>query len=88
MKLTFKKYALLGLLAVIITYIIDYILDNTASAVGVIGGADGPTAIFVASKANESILDSFIDPGMYKYIVVFLFLLLLYKPISKMIKKS
>lgn len=88
MELSFKKYILLDLLAVIITYIIDHILDNTASAVGVIGGADGPTAVFVARKVNESIMESFIDPGMYKYIIIFFILLLLYKPITFMIKKS
>lgn len=38
--------------------------SHEAASVGIIGGADGPTAIFVTSKVNEDYLSAIICLGI------------------------
>ncbi|MBM7614074.1 sodium ion-translocating decarboxylase subunit beta [Alkaliphilus hydrothermalis] len=72
-------------LSLILTFTFDILsrLVNftTASSVGIIGGADGPTVIFIGSK----------DLGLHLYrlvsILALVILLLLYKPTKSLINK-
>lgn len=48
--------------------------SNQAASIGIIGGADGPTSIFIATKLADQYLGIFI---------IFIALLLLYKPIKR-----
>ena len=51
-------YMLSAVIVVVLGYIsIPYVFFSSqeATAIGIIGGADGPTAVFVATKLNPSI---------------------------------
>lgn len=59
-----RKRIITSIIAVLIILAICFITQNNigseTSAIGIIGGADGPTAIFVASKANPQIISRYI----------------------------
>lgn len=42
---------------------------NTASSIGIIGGADGPTAVFIASSSPDSVLAT-IGGSMEVYLAI------------------
>jgi len=50
---------------------------NEASGIGIIGGADGPTAIFISSRVGSPHLSS----------IMFIISLLLYKPVKNLIER-
>lgn len=89
-KLTFKKFVLLDLLAVIGTYLYDNFFNQSVAAIGIIGGADGPTAIFVSGDQSNGFIEMIIKSGVlgyFKYILIFVILLLLFKPIKMISRK-
>ena len=47
--------------------------NNNAASIGIIGGADGPTAIFVTSSTNQLNLYSFIGVIVIAIWVVFIY---------------
>lgn len=50
----FSKYVVAGLVVVAIAYYVDnFINRRQAVSIGIIGGADGPTAIFLAGKLGS-----------------------------------
>jgi len=60
--------ALLGALGLSVLGIVDFSLADAAS-IGIIGGADGPTAIFVASKLSPDLLGA-IAVAAYSYMAL------------------
>ncbi len=90
-KWTFKKHLALSVVLTALTvlddilrvtflpvlaYVNGKIMSMEAASVGIIGGADGPTAIFVADKVVEGHIRS--------KVIVFLVYLMLYYPAKKM----
>jgi len=59
-----------------LAYVNGKIISMEAASVGIIGGADGPTAVFVADKVVEGHISS--------RVIVFLVYLMLYYPVKKM----
>lgn len=85
----FSTHLLGSLIIIGLTLFIDYGLMrwlpsllmnvNDASAIGVIGGADGPTVFFVASMTPKAVIMSKLS--------LFVCLLLFYFPMKKLISK-
>jgi len=90
-KWTFKKHLVLSVVLTAVTALDDILIvgfsplwayfngkmiSMEAASVGIIGGADGPTAVFVADK----VMDGHINSRM----IVFLVYLMLYHPTKKM----
>lgn len=67
------------LLPLLFKVIIGLPSKTTDSSIGIIGGADGPTAIFLTTSNNYFSLWS---------IVLFVIMLILYKPIKMLIEKT
>jgi len=66
------------LLSVFIGLLGRRIIDlKEASSIGIIGGADGPTAIFISSRVGLPHLPS----------IIFIISLLLYKPVKSLIER-
>ena len=90
-KWNILKHMLLSLVvAIIINYLWGFVTFREASSIGIIGGADGPTAIFIAGKTpidaqgillGITLLQAFL-PG----ILTFLAMMLLYIPLKKWIE--
>lgn len=57
-----------------------YLLYDSAAAIGIIGGADGPTAIFVASKLNIGLF--------LEYSYISMFTLFLIANLSALVKNN
>ena len=51
-----KRYIFISLVLLIIAFIWMNFFSNQATAIGIIGGADGPTAIFLVGKTPPSML--------------------------------
>lgn len=50
---SFKRYFLIFLGIIILNFLFD-LYNQSAGSIGIIGGADGPTAVFVAERAGTS----------------------------------
>lgn len=59
---------------------VDSFGGNQAASIGIIGGADGPTAIFVTGPSVFSLIN--------RYVVLLFILLLLYLPVKAYVKKA
>ena len=77
------------LAASLINYLWGFVTISETAAIGIIGGADGPTSIFISGKGsiplNTSItlaLLSNFSPG----IIAFILIMLLFKPVRKFIR--
>jgi len=62
------KTALLGAIALTGTGLVDFSIQD-AAAIGIIGGADGPTAIFLASRLSPDLLGA-IAVAAYSYMAL------------------
>ena len=84
-KWNFRIYTGVSLLiALLIQYTGGFIsMNKQAASIGIIGGADGPTTIFI----TEKIVDKLLLENFYG-IFVFIILLLIYKPAKLLIKKK
>lgn len=85
------KHILLSLVvAIIINYLWGFITLREASSIGIIGGADGPTSVYVAGKNSMSTQGMLITMVLLKAflpgILAFLTMMLLYIPIKRWIK--
>jgi hypothetical protein len=56
------------------------IMDSQAASIGIIGGADGPTSIFIAGSPLAIL--------SFSNVVFWIVLLLLYKPIKQMVENA
>jgi oxaloacetate decarboxylase beta subunit len=59
-------------IGIFVTFIVAYLLGNTgaqAASIGIIGGADGPTAIYLAEKLNRDMVSS-IAIAAYSYMAL------------------
>jgi len=72
---TAKKHAILSLIIILIMPISSFISKTDSSSIGIIGGSDGPTVIFVS---GNPVIESIIPK-----LVMFLLLLGLYIPMKK-----
>ena len=75
---TFAKHIAASLLvSTAVFYIYKFVvpLSRGASSIGIIGGADGPTAIFVSSKVLPALVHNLLFVGML------ILLMVLYSPI-------
>lgn len=89
-----KKHIIFSLIISFVVQIIKYIsiTRTSAASIGIIGGADGPTAIFLANKIiSENISRGFISLMLFldEFIIipVFIILLALYKPAKYLVEK-
>jgi len=72
-----KKHILLSAVVAIFFYLI---LNNlNGSSVGLIGGEDGPTAVFLATNTSKSIIS---------ILMSFSFVLAMYKPFKNILKNK
>lgn len=79
---SFGKHMLLSILTVFIArYAIPPFPWRQAASIGIIGGADGPTSIFIASKVAPAYINYIV------YAVLLILMILLYKPIRSMMNK-
>jgi len=62
------KKIVIAIICIVLGFII-YSLLTPPAAIGVIGGADGPTAVFVASKAVSSGFDTILFVGAILMVV-------------------
>lgn len=76
------------IIAVLFNYLWGFITIHEAAAIGIIGGADGPTSIFISGKKlipyNLSIIKlllSVASPGIIAFVVMMLF----YKPVRNLV---
>lgn len=79
------------LAAALFNYLWGFITIREAAAIGIIGGADGPTSIFISSKGSIplnpfiiKVLLSDLFPGIIAFIVI----MLLFKPVIKFIRNK
>lgn len=50
---SFKRYLLIFLSIIILNFLFE-LHNQSAGSIGIIGGADGPTAVFIAERAGTS----------------------------------
>ena len=83
---SFKKHMLFSLFFSFLIQIIKYIpvTTNNAASIGIIGGADGPTMIFLGSKTMMPLLWIF---SQFIMVPIFIILLALYKPTKYLVEK-
>lgn len=81
---TFGKHVLACLVLGLFTNIVATFLPsrNQAVAIGIIGGADGPTAIFITGKLMNMVLQNGV------LLLVIAITLLLYKPMKRLIERE
>lgn len=75
---SFKKLFFI-FLSIFILNLLFELYNQSSASIGIIGGADGPTAIFLANKAGTSRAGFFI--------ILFLIVIALYFPLRKWLKK-
>ena len=82
---SFKKHVIFSLILSVSIEIIKYVFvnRNDAAAIGIIGGADGPTAIFLGNK----MLSPLFLLTEFSIVLSFIILLVLYKPTKYLIEK-
>lgn len=79
-----KKHFLLSVGVALVFQVIDILSigKNRAESIGIIGGADGPTSIFLFGKASNHILWN------STFFKIFVVMLILYKPMKNIIEKN
>ncbi len=82
----FKHTFLSAIIAIAFHYLWGFATIRQAASIGIIGGADGPTSIFISSKGLgvfnypiAMVLFSVAYPG----IIIFIILMLFFKPIRR-----
>jgi len=76
---SFKKHVILSSGITLAVMLLRNFFSNEAASIGIIGGSDGPTAIFLAGNP----VSTFLIPN----VVLFTILLVLYKPFKKLIQR-
>ena len=77
-----KHIAASTVIATAAFYIYRFVAPRSeASSIGIIGGADGPTAIFLSGKVLPALLPNLLAVG------VFILLLVLYSPVKHWLTK-
>ena len=78
-------------IAVIFNYLWGFTTVHEAAAIGIIGGADGPTSIFISSKGSASlnllIIRAVLAPAV-PGLIAFMIMMLLYKPVRQLVKSK
>jgi Na+-transporting methylmalonyl-CoA/oxaloacetate decarboxylase beta subunit len=77
------------LIAVLFNYLWGFITVREAAAIGIIGGADGPTSIFISGK-DSTLLSLFILRAVFTPtvpgLIAFIIMMLLYRPVRQLLK--
>ncbi|MFZ5352398.1 MAG: sodium ion-translocating decarboxylase subunit beta [Bacillota bacterium] len=77
---SFGKHIVLTIAVVaLIKLISGFFTLREAASIGIIGGADGPTTVFIAGKASGLMLINIL------YIALFIAMLAMYKPVKLII---
>ncbi|MCT4594259.1 MAG: sodium ion-translocating decarboxylase subunit beta [Anaeromicrobium sp.] len=90
---TLKKHFILSLLiGLLIIGFNRLFLINEAASIGIIGGADGPTVVFVANSREEvtsmmKLIILLTEKGIFNGILAFIISLGLYKPVKIVTEK-
>lgn len=72
----FKKHLVLTIALTVIVKVVSLLTYGEAASIGIIGGADGPTSVFVAGNVGSFVFQNIIP------IIVFVFMLVIYIPIK------
>lgn len=83
----FRVHACFAILMMIFIWFLNnfFNMKKQAASIGIIGGADGPTAIFITGKTTNQLLLILLEN--LSGIFIFIILLLLYKPIKSLLEK-
>jgi Na+-transporting methylmalonyl-CoA/oxaloacetate decarboxylase beta subunit len=79
------------LIAALFNYLWSFTTAHEAAAIGIIGGADGPTSIFISGK-DSTILSLFILRAIFTPavpgLIAFIIMMLLYRPVRLLVKSK
>lgn len=79
------------IIAVLLNYLWGFITIHEAASIGIIGGTDGPTSIFISGKGSIPLNPSIISILLLDFfpgIIAFIVIMLLFKPVRKFIQSN
>lgn len=86
------KHTLAALvLAVAVNYLWGFATVHHAASIGIIGGADGPTSIFISGKGREAFYYPILKAlllASYPGIIAFAIIMILFKPVKRLLKSK